>query len=173
MKKVTIVLNNIRSAWNVGAIMRTCDAVNFDLILVGYTPRPIGKTLALIAKTAIGAEKTVEYQTFENYIEVFNRFKSNLNSEIIHLGIELDQTSQNVYTYIEQLEKDTNLASSINKKHYFLWFGNEIHGLEADLLHRMDRNIFLPMLGSKEGLNISNCMTAISYLFLRLFYQPT
>ena len=54
---MTIVLWNIRSAWNVGSILRSCDAIGADLILVGYTPIPEGSTLKAVIKTAIGAEK--------------------------------------------------------------------------------------------------------------------
>jgi tRNA G18 (ribose-2'-O)-methylase SpoU len=53
---MTFVLENIRSAWNVGAIFRTADALGASIILIGYTAKPVGLALKLVKKTAIGAE---------------------------------------------------------------------------------------------------------------------
>jgi tRNA G18 (ribose-2'-O)-methylase SpoU len=169
---VTVVLDNIRSAWNVGSVMRTCDALGFDLILLGYTPRPVGQTLKLIKKTAIGAENTVNWQFFETATQLLQsqllenqqRLEKPGLKNFVNLGIEICDSSKNFYDFLEQkLEplKSENIA--ILDKIY-IWFGNEIHGLSLDLMTKMDENLYLPMKGSKESLNISSSMAVAGYL---------
>ncbi|MBC7472412.1 MAG: TrmH family RNA methyltransferase [candidate division SR1 bacterium] len=151
---VYFVLNNIRSAWNVGAIMRTCDALGYGLILVGYTPKPVGATLALVKKTSIGAENTVNWEHFEHYQEVLIS-----KSDGRHIGIEISDTSSNIFDYLNQ-------NSVIIDTDYYLWFGNEISGLEKALIIQLDTELHLPMNGKKESLNVSNSSCAVGYLFL-------
>lgn len=151
------VLDNIRSAWNVGAIMRTCDAVGAEkLILVGYTPLPTGKTLKLIKKTAIGAENTVSWEHYKNFQEVFANYPP---EKFDHLGVEISSKSENVYNFLEKEKVDLNRT--------LLWLGNEIHGLQEDLVDCLKKEIHLPMLGMKESLNVSSTMCTMAYLFLQ------
>jgi 23S rRNA (guanosine2251-2'-O)-methyltransferase len=154
LPKVNIVLNNVRSAWNVGSIMRTCDALGFGLVLIGYTPRPLGPTLNLVKKTAIGAENTVPWKYFEHWRETLENLPGK------HYGIEICDFSQSIFTHISQMQADEN-----NQRTY-LWFGNEIHGLELDLLKEFEKVLHLPMLGMKESLNVSSCMCAVGYMWL-------
>ena len=151
---IYFVLNNIRSAWNVGAIMRTCDALGYSLVLVGYTPQPIGSTLPLVKKTAIGAENTVTWTHFSHFQEVLD-----YHNTAIHIGIEISATSKNIFDYLHKNLVDAN-------RDYFLWFGNEISGLEKNLTDQLVHELHLPMNGSKESLNVSNSSCAIGYLFL-------
>jgi tRNA G18 (ribose-2'-O)-methylase SpoU len=151
---MTIVLDNIRSAWNVGSIMRTCDAVGADMILVGYTPRPIGETLKLIKKTAIGAENYVKWEHFEHYSQVLSQYENKK-----HFGLELGGNSVNIFDYLK------NPSLDLKDSDIFLWFGNEIHGLEPALLVNLTQTLFLPMQGKKESLNVSSCMCSVAYLF--------
>lgn len=211
MPKFTVVLPNIRSSWNVGAIFRTCDALGFEIILTGYTARPIGKSLELIKKTSIGAEKTVNWQYFEHSTQVLATFGS--NNQRKHLGIEINSDSQNIYDFLhnefpklgqnKKNEQKTQLEKSLQNKNqsefekidcqkvennqnqsktqnldkskintdknplemeYFLWFGNEISGIETQVLAQIDHILHLPMKGSKESLNIANCVCACGYL---------
>lgn len=149
-----IVLNNIRSAWNVGAIMRTCDAIGAELILIGYTPRPEGKTMKLIKKTAIGAEEIVKWEHFEHFNQVLNKYNDNLN-----IGIEISKTSENIFEYLRTQNPEKNQKT-------LLWFGNEIHGLEPDLTKQLDYELHLPMTGIKESLNVASVVCTVGYLFL-------
>lgn len=153
--KFTIVLENIRSAWNVGSIIRSCDAMDFDLILVGYTPRPEGKTLEMVKKTSIGAEKTVNINYFTHSIEVFENYK-----ESSHYGIEISNNSVDLFEYLESKILDDN------KNDVFLWFGNEIHGLSLETSKNVIKELHLPMSGSKESLNVATSVTAAGYSFL-------
>lgn len=152
---MTIILENIRSAWNVGSIFRSCDALGFDLILVGYTPYPNDANLKLISKTAIGAEKTVNWQHFDHSQDVFHKYEDN-----IHIAIEISDHSQCIYGYLKNLK-----ANSISQKDLFIWFGNEIHGVSQTTIANCKNTLYLPMHGSKESLNVSSCMCTVGYLF--------
>jgi 23S rRNA (guanosine2251-2'-O)-methyltransferase len=151
---IYVVLNNIRSAWNVGSIMRSCDALGYSLILIGYTPKPVGATKALIKKTAIGAEDTVTWHHFDHFQDVLQAFPVGN-----HIGIEISNTSLGLFEYLTKYppQHDTD---------YFLWFGNEISGLEPELTTQLHHELHLPMLGTKESLNVATTVTAVGYLFL-------
>jgi len=182
---MTIVLVNVRSAWNVGSIMRTCDALGASLVLVGYTPKPVGASLKLIQKTAIGAEKTIIWQHFEHWNEVLTQLSTQL-----HIAIEISATSRNVFEFFQawkqlvkassnlELELQDNpvfqglswekieILKTVNLDQICLWFGNEIHGLEPSLCRQLDFELHLPMKGMKESLNVANTVCAVGYLFL-------
>jgi 23S rRNA (guanosine2251-2'-O)-methyltransferase len=156
---IYFALNNIRSAWNVGSIMRTCDALGFELIFVGYTPKPIGSSLPLVKKTAIGAENTVKWISFDHFQEVLAHFQ-----DAIHIGIEISDKSSNIFDFL----KTTSIDST---KDYILWLGNEISGLEDSLQLQLNHILHLPMKGQKESLNVSNTATATGYLVIEHLSQ--
>jgi 23S rRNA (guanosine2251-2'-O)-methyltransferase len=153
---MTIVLENVRSSWNVGSIFRTCDALGFDLVLIGYTPRPTEKNLKLIHKTALGAENTVKWKSFEHPQEVFTNYKNS-----VHLAIEISKTSQNLFEF---LKTDYHKLLT-NQKNIMLWFGNEIHGLNSETLNQVNSVLHLDMQGQKESLNVASCVCSVGYLF--------
>jgi 23S rRNA (guanosine2251-2'-O)-methyltransferase len=154
MSKITLVLENIRSAWNVGAIMRTCDALGADLILVGYTARPIGKIKEKIKKTSIGAEDSVPWQYFEHPIEVLETY-----TEAQHFAIELDPRSIDIFTFLKQ-------QSPINSsKDVYLWMGNEIHGVSQEVCAHSQAILHVPMNGQKESLNVATTAGIVGYSF--------
>jgi tRNA G18 (ribose-2'-O)-methylase SpoU len=163
-----IVLDNIRSAWNVGAIIRTADAVNAEVILIGYTPKPVGNTLKLIKKTAIGAENNVKWYHFNTWSEVLANF-----SDGLHLGIEIDEKSVLIYDFLKERSLQTNQKSKNLElqKEVFIWFGNEIHGLSKETMENLDKTLHLPMLGQKESLNVASTVCTVSYLFLGENYK--
>jgi 23S rRNA (guanosine2251-2'-O)-methyltransferase len=148
------VLNNIRSAWNVGSIFRTAEAVGAKIILIGYTPKPVGATLKQIIKTSIGAEKTVEWEHVDHWRDVLEKYSTENNT---HLAIEISDNSQLIFDYLTE-----NQTSS---QEVFLWFGNEISGLEKDLVSELKAELHLPMKGMKESLNVSSTVCTVAYLF--------
>ena len=148
-----IALNNVRSAWNVGSVMRTCDALNADAIFIGYTPLPTGKTLKLVKKTAIGAEDTVKWEHFPTFKQVLEAYPDHK-----HIAIEISKTSQDIFKFLKESKTDP--------KNIILWFGNEISGIEPEILKHMDQELHLPMLGMKESLNVANTVCTVGYLFL-------
>lgn len=154
-----IVLDNVRSAWNVGSIIRSCDGLGFGLILVGYTPRPLGETLKVIKKTSIGAEDTVPWQAFDHWNQVLEAFPLGVNQ---HIAIEISPESQNLFKKLPEFGQDSK------SKNTLFWFGNEIHGLENSLVQTIGAQLHLPMNGFKESLNIANCVCTVGYLWLFL-----
>lgn len=145
-----LVLDNIRSVLNVGAIFRTADAIGINKIfLVGITPAPIdrfGRLRQDLHKAALGAEKNIKWQQFENSkdtIEELNR----LNSEII--SIEQDAKA---FDYKKVAEKINKKAS---QKNIAIVLGNEVEGVSVEFLKASDQIAEIKMQGKKESLNVS------------------
>ncbi len=138
-----LILPDIRSAENVGAIFRTADAVGMDKIyLVGITPAPVdrfGRDRNDIAKSALGAEKTILWEQRENLVELILELK-NQGYKIIAL---------------EQDEKSVDYKEvKIAEKNAFL-LGTETTGLTKEILDMCDTIAEIPMKGEKESLNVS------------------
>tara|TARA_B100000745_G_scaffold53689_2_gene31886 strand:- start:5592 stop:6062 length:471 start_codon:yes stop_codon:yes gene_type:complete len=154
MKETILILHNIRSAYNVGAIFRTADAVGVSKIyLTGYTPAPIdrfGRPRKDIAKTALGAEKSVEWEHGD-----VSRVIQQLNEkEIFVVSVEIDEKAIPIHTYV------------FPQRVAFV-FGNEIRGVSKQLRERSDAIVEIPMRGKKESLNVS--VAAGMVLFYRAF----
>ena len=140
---VAVLLHNIRSAHNVGAIFRTADAAGVSKIyLSDYTPAPLdrfGRVQKEIAKTALGAERFIPWE----YAKTSNVFLAALREEGCSLvGVEQDAKARDYRTFTP--EKPT----------LFL-FGNEVRGLSPQLKSMCDELIQIPMFGTKESLNVA------------------
>jgi len=134
-----IVLDNIRSLNNIGSIFRTCDAFLIKKIyLCGITAVPPHKD---IHKTALGSTESVDWQYVENTMDVVNELKKD-NIKIIS---------------IEQADHATMLHDFMpNKKTvYALIFGNEVKGVDQEIVNVSDSVIEIPQFGTKHSLNIS------------------
>ena len=136
---VHIVLDNIRSALNVGSAFRTADAFLIEKIhLCGITARPPHRE---ITKTAIGATRSVDWAYVESTRSCLEELKSK-RSKLI--GVE--QTDQSIMLQ----DYDWNpIQSSV------LIFGNEVNGLSEDILDLLDDCIEIPQYGTKHSLNVS------------------
>ena len=150
-----IVLDNLRSKHNVGAIFRTADAVAVDKIfLCGTTPQPVdrfGRPVAAILKTALGAECTVDYTYHQDSLQVVHSLQA-----LGHSVWAVEQTPG-----ARDLVHDDTLA--LPRDSVFV-FGNEVVGVQESILKHADGTIALPMLGSKESLNVSVAVGAVLYL---------
>jgi tRNA G18 (ribose-2'-O)-methylase SpoU len=150
MSDLIVVLDNVRSAHNVGSILRTCDGFGVTKVFAcGVTPYPIQDNDARlshvakrahkqIAKTALGAEDTVSvthYETTKTAIE----FLRSLGIEI--WAIDQDPKSEDLSTVSTPI-KTTAIV-----------LGNEINGVDFDL--EFEKIIELPMKGDKESFNVS------------------
>jgi tRNA G18 (ribose-2'-O)-methylase SpoU len=147
MKQLTVILYNIRSTYNVGAILRTCDCLGVtEVIFTGYTPffdkglpYEQEKLRRAIHKTALGAEDTVKWRRVD------------IESAIV------EQKEQG-YTVaaLEQGEHSLNLADSPElPEKIALILGEEVHGIPQKLLNQCDCLLEIPMLGQKESFNVS------------------
>ena len=136
---IVVVLDNIRSMHNVGSVFRTADAFLLQgIYLCGYTPQPPHRD---INKTALGATETVEWKYFSTTKQAVE---------------ELKGAEYKVYA-IEQVEKSIMLDSfSVDDiEKVAVVFGNEVSGVEEEVIKLCDGCIEIPQLGMKHSLNIS------------------
>lgn len=136
---VCIVLDNIRSHHNVGSFFRTADAFCFEnLILCGITGTPPHRD---IRKTALGATETVDWTYEENSIETVKNLKAD---GYYLISIEITENSTPM--------QDFKLPA--NKK-IALIFGNEVKGVEQEIIDMCDMVLEIPQEGTKHSLNVS------------------
>ena len=141
--QIVVILDNIRSVYNVGSIFRTADAAGVDEIyLCGYTPQPVdrfGRERADIAKVALGAEKIVSWKHAEDIKSLIAKLQKD-EFEVV----AIEQTENSVdYKKVEAGEKVAFV------------FGNEPNGISKDVLNMCDIIAEIPMKGEKESLNVS------------------
>lgn len=135
---IIVVLENIRSAYNVGSVFRTADAFLIEAVYIcGYTAHPPHKE---IKKTALGAEETISWKHFKTIAEALEELKN-----------------QNYTIYaVEQTEKSIRLQTACFKDQKIaVVFGNEVSGVEQTTIEQCDGCIEIPQLGMKHSLNIS------------------
>ncbi|RJR12890.1 TrmH family RNA methyltransferase [Candidatus Parcubacteria bacterium] len=141
--KVAIVLHNIRSAHNVGAILRTADGAGVSHVyLSGYTPTPqdrFGRVQKDISKTALGAEKTTPWSYVRDITVLLQEMRKKGWAIV---GVEQDTRAKNFRTFHK-------------KKQTLFIFGNEVRGISKPLRDLCDELIEIPMRGHKESLNVS------------------
>ena len=146
-----IVLENIRSAHNVGAIFRTADAAGVnELFLIGYTPCPIdrfGRIQKEIEKTSLGASTTMNWQHHETFTDIYPTLKSE-QSDIIA---------------VEQSPHSVLLKAFVEPSSVTYVFGNEVEGVSPEVLEKADTILEIPMLGAKESLNVSVAVGVVLY----------
>ncbi len=135
---IVLVLDNIRSAMNVGSIFRTADAFLIEKIyLCGITAIPPNKELM---KTALGANDSIDWEYVRETSTIIKRLKID-NHHIVG---------------VEQTEKATLLNNfEIPNKKIALIFGNEVFGVNQELIDLCDECIEIPQFGTKHSLNIS------------------
>ncbi|MDB9944444.1 RNA methyltransferase [bacterium] len=141
--KTYVVLENIRSAHNVGSVFRTADGAGADKVfLTGYTPSPkdrFGRIQKEIKKTSLGASESVSWEQVEDIQQLLKRLKSE-SVEIIA---------------VEQTDKAIPHQDFIQKKDTAYIFGNEVDGVSEATLAEADVVLEIPMHGTKESLNVS------------------
>jgi tRNA G18 (ribose-2'-O)-methylase SpoU len=138
-----LILPDIRSAINVGAIFRTADAVGISKIyLTGWTPRPtdkFGRIQKDITKSALGAENFVPWEYKETLIPLLNKLKKE--------GYQI--------VAIEQDERAIDYRKINTTEKVAIIMGPEVLGLSKSVLDKCDLIAEIPMHGKKESLNVS------------------
>lgn len=154
---VSVLLDNIRSLYNVGSFFRTGDAAGIDkLYLSGITGFPPHKGLA---KTALGAEETVPWERAEDAILLAERLREQ--------GVEICAVETSIHA-VDLFDWRPSFPVCV-------MFGNEKDGLAPELAARADRFIRIPMLGKKHSLNVSVAGGIVMYELLRkyqLLFRP-
>ena len=144
--KIHIVLDNIRSVFNVGSIFRSADGAGSveKIYLCGITSDIDNPKLE---KTALGAIDMVPSEHYDTTPEALEELK---NKRIPIYSVELTDDAEN----FQKIEYPNEIA---------LVFGHEKKGIPEDILSYTDKIIMMPMRGQKESLNVANCATAILY----------
>lgn len=134
-----IVLDNVRSLNNIGSVFRTSDAFLVEKIyLCGITATPPHKD---IRKTALGATETVAWEYVENTLELVKQLQ---RENIKVLSVEQAENA----TMLDQFYPEKNTK-------YALVFGNEVKGVQQEVVSASDTVLEIPQFGSKHSLNIS------------------
>ncbi|MBK7560095.1 MAG: RNA methyltransferase [Chitinophagaceae bacterium] len=153
---IIVVLENIRSAYNVGSVFRTSDAFLIEAIyIIGYTSQPPHKE---IKKTALGAEESVRWKHFETSAEAIADLKEN---------------GYSVYA-VEQTEGSfkLNALTFDSGEKMAVIFGNEKAGVEQSTLLLCDGCIEIPQLGMKHSLNIATAAGVVLWELVRERINP-
>ncbi len=142
-KTAVLILENIRSAQNVGALFRTADAAGVTHIyLVGYTPDPVdrfNRPRADIAKAALGAEQTIPWTHVKTMAPLIKRLKKD--------GFQVIAIEQSEHSIdYKKIQATANVACIL---------GNEVDGISKNTLKAVDVVAEIPMKGKKESLNVS------------------
>lgn len=149
MQKLIIILDNIRSVFNVGSIFRTADATgNAEIYICGMTPTPDNPK---IKKTALGSTETVKWKYFEKISEALKSSKD--------LGYS-------IYS-VELTDKADHFQKVSYPDKVALVFGHERLGVSQLALDLSDKHIMIPMRGMKESLNVSSTAGIVMFEALR------
>lgn len=143
---MTLVLDNLRSAHNVGNIFRIAEALNCRIIACGYTPCPPHPVLA---KTAMDCDKLVPCRSVASAVEAIEQ----LRMEGCQTILALEHNSESVEVW--DIESCSMPAALV--------LGNEALGVSAEVLKLCDGAADLPMLGEKASINVGNAAAAALY----------
>ena len=136
---IVLVMDNIRSAGNIGAAFRTADAFALEkIILTGISAKPPHRE---ILKTAIGASKTVMWEYKNDTLTAVKKLEKNG-----YLLIPVEQTDNAIQLQDFKMSKNDRIA---------LIFGNEVTGVSDDVIDSSNYSIEIPQFGTKHSLNVS------------------
>ena len=154
MQRVVVLLDNIRSLYNTGSILRTADAAGVErVVLCGITPRPDqgSRQRRAIAKTALGAEDTVPWEYQADTAGALRKLAAD--------GYQL--------VAVETAADAVNLFEWTPRWPVCLVFGHEVEGVSPSLAPHVDAVIRIPMLGHKRSLNVATAAGVVLYELLR------
>jgi len=164
-RQLVLIAHNIRSIYNVGSLFRTAEGLGLDqLIISGYTPYPrepkdtrlehlIINQERQISKTALGAQNHLSWRRTEDLIGTIEDFRS-----------------KGFYIYgLEQDHKSKSLLEVIPKKKSVIILGNELTGLDKEIMKECGTILEIPMFGHKESFNVASA--AAMALFYFKFYK--
>ena len=146
-----LIIENVRSAYNVGAMFRTADGAGVaKIFLVGYTPTPIdrfGRVQSEISKTSLGASETIAWESADTSVAVIAKLQS---EGFIAVAIEQSPTA-------------ISLKDFVVPEQVVYIMGSEVTGVTAETLDAVDQVVDIPMLGAKESLNVSVAAGIVMY----------
>ena len=158
MKELIVIAHNLRSAHNIGSLLRTAEGLGVRVVLSGYSPYPIvpnderlpylaAKTHKQICKTALGAEAQSLW-----------RRQANIDSLIADLRSE-----GYVIVALEQTATSIALPKFIMPEKLALILGREVEGVEPEVVAQCDQAVVIPMFGHKESFNVVQAAAMAMY----------
>lgn len=162
-KQNIVILHNIRSVINVGAMFRTCDAAGIDKIyLTGYTPAPLdrfGRKRQDLAKSALGAEEFVPWEQKKSILPLISSLKK---SGYQVVAIEQDKNS------VDYKKVSARGGPAYGSKRLAFIVGPEVTGIPKNILKNCDVIAEIPMRGRKESLNVSVALGIVLFRMIDL-----
>ncbi|MBL7671196.1 MAG: hypothetical protein JNM39_11995 [Bdellovibrionaceae bacterium] len=147
-----VILDNIRSSFNVGSIFRTAEAFNIErIILTGYSPDPSNPKTQ---KTTLGSHQHIEWDSHPKCLNLISELKK-----------------QNIHVIAaETTNHAKNLSASFDfEKKSAIVFGNERFGLDPQVIQACDETRKISLQGFKNSLNVANCVSIFTYEFSRQY----
>ena len=163
------ILDNIRSAYNVGSILRTADCAGIDAVVMAgctaYPPHP------KLPKTSLGAERSVPWL----YVEDAFRFMANCRAGEFEPEARCDWCDISGWDWASFKVAAFEIAPRAMDLFAYQWplnvlgvFGNEVGGVNADLLEAADQIVQIPMWGKKASLNVASSFAVAAYEYRRV-----
>jgi 23S rRNA (guanosine2251-2'-O)-methyltransferase len=147
---VVVVLDDIRSMINVGAVFRNCDAFLVEkLYLCGYTPCPPHRE---ISKSALGAEESVDWEHAQDVVALVHRLRADG-----YKIASIEQTDGSVQLQTFSMQPADKWA---------IVLGNEVDGVNAEVVRASDIALEIPQFGTKHSLNISVASGIVLYALI-------
>jgi len=142
----TVLMDNIRSAWNVGSNFRSADGFGFKhAFLCGITPTPDNPG---VRKTSLGAELTITWSYHKNAVT---------------LAKELGNKGHRIIA-LEEGGRSVNVSTIAKRGNTVLIIGNENSGIDPELLDLSEKIFHIPMMGRKKSLNVATAFSIAAYL---------
>ncbi|MBL8098322.1 MAG: RNA methyltransferase [Anaerolineales bacterium] len=144
----SVLLDNIRSAWNVGSIFRSTDGFGFKHVyLCGITPTPENEA---VKKTSLGAEDSILWSYHKNSVELVQKLKPD---------------GWKVYA-LEEDKRAIEIGKQVllNTENCLLILGNEVTGVDEELLSLCDEVFYIPMQGEKRSLNVAIAFSVAAFV---------
>lgn len=152
-----VILDNIRSPFNVGSIIRSCDCFGFsEILLCGITPSPNNNKK--VKRTANGSDRHIAIRQFENIIDAINYAKNDKKLDIYAL---------------ETVENSINLNNFNEHNNIAIIIGNEEFGISDEVFNLCKNFILIPTVGIKNSLNVANAFSILGYKLLENYLRNT
>lgn len=147
-----VILENIRSAYNVWNIVRTADALGFDIIVSGYTPNPL--TEPKVQKTALWAQDNIQIFEFRDTAQAV-QFARKVYGYVI--AAEFTKNSIDLKQFAKKLQTNQDIA---------IVLGSETEWVLGTTLQAVDEVVHINMQGTKESLNVGQAAAIFMYMVL-------
>mmetsp|Transcript_6332 Transcript_6332/g.11959 ORF Transcript_6332/g.11959 Transcript_6332/m.11959 type:complete len:377 (+) Transcript_6332:71-1201(+) len=164
---LVVLLDNVRSAFNVGSIFRTADACGCSMVITtGITPTPFGNGREKLAKSALQADRIVPSKHFITTKEAIQYLRDE-HSGFCLIGMETTEKSICYTKEVYPGQGEFTVNGKFPEYGTVLILGNEVTGVDTEILPLLDKIVEIPMFGTKNSLNIAACAPVVMYEILR------